>query len=98
MLERSVTSGRPSATHLARPPFISFALSWPYSWSSQKAKAANQLLLSPYNTTVVLGVTRSEEHTSELQSLAYLVCRLLLEKKKNNILDTLDSKPTHSQH
>src|SRR3989441_3185369 len=31
---------------------------------------------------VVLAVTRSEEHTSELQSLAYLVCRLLLEKKK----------------
>src|SRR2546425_6003602 len=27
-------------------------------------------------------LTRSEEHTSELQSLAYLVCRLLLEKKK----------------
>src|SRR2546425_6546765 len=29
--------------------------------------------------------TRSEEHTSELQSLAYLVCRLLLEKKKKKI-------------
>src|SRR2546425_8119756 len=28
--------------------------------------------------------SRSEEHTSELQSLAYLVCRLLLEKKKNS--------------
>src|SRR5205823_13768308 len=28
---------------------------------------------------------RSEEHTSELQSLAYLVCRLLLEKKKKNM-------------
>src|SRR5687767_6344764 len=28
--------------------------------------------------------TRSEEHTSELQSLAYLVCRLLLEKKNKN--------------
>src|SRR5947209_18975419 len=28
--------------------------------------------------------TRSEEHTSELQSRQYLVCRLLLEKKKNN--------------
>src|SRR2546425_9032483 len=28
------------------------------------------------------GTNRSEEHTSELQSLAYLVCRLLLEKKK----------------
>src|SRR2546425_6359251 len=30
---------------------------------------------------------RSEEHTSELQSLAYLVCRLLLEKKKNTNTD-----------
>src|SRR2546425_4725545 len=29
--------------------------------------------------------SRSEEHTSELQSLAYLVCRLLLEKKKQKI-------------
>src|SRR5687767_15759429 len=29
---------------------------------------------------------RSEEHTSELQSLAYLVCRLLLEKKKSIML------------
>src|SRR2546425_2684002 len=29
-----------------------------------------------------IGQERSEEHTSELQSLAYLVCRLLLEKKK----------------
>src|SRR2546425_9196042 len=31
---------------------------------------------------------RSEEHTSELQSLAYLVCRLLLEKKKKNTTTT----------
>src|SRR2546425_6729448 len=31
---------------------------------------------------------RSEEHTSELQSLAYLVCRLLLEKKKKNTDET----------
>src|SRR3989441_9553329 len=30
----------------------------------------------------LLEAERSEEHTSELQSLAYLVCRLLLEKKK----------------
>src|SRR5690625_6203823 len=29
-----------------------------------------------------LGITRSEEHTSELQSRGHLVCRLLLEKKK----------------
>src|SRR2546425_2645172 len=33
-------------------------------------------------TMITDGPFRSEEHTSELQSLAYLVCRLLLEKKK----------------
>src|SRR3712207_7164270 len=32
------------------------------------------------------GISRSEEHTSELQSRQYLVCRLLLEKKKNILL------------
>src|SRR2546425_6333667 len=32
---------------------------------------------------------RSEEHTSELQSLAYLVCRLLLEKKKQSARDDI---------
>src|SRR3712207_7177844 len=32
----------------------------------------------------LLARLRSEEHTSELQSRQYLVCRLLLEKKKNN--------------
>src|SRR2546425_7263620 len=44
---------------------------------------------------------RSEEHTSELQSLAYLVCRLLLEKKKTNSMrrtktstDTIAFDPT----
>src|SRR2546422_8368295 len=35
--------------------------------------------------------TRSEEHTSELQSRLHLVCRLLLEKKKNN------NHPPHSR-
>src|SRR2546425_3220826 len=34
------------------------------------------------------GTARSEEHTSELQSLAYLVCRLLLEKKKKRLNKT----------
>src|SRR5687767_15561421 len=33
----------------------------------------------------VAPAARSEEHTSELQSLAYLVCRLLLEKKKSTL-------------
>src|SRR2546425_6054901 len=38
-------------------------------------------------------LTRSEEHTSELQSLAYLVCRLLLEKKKNTIYHHIHDNP-----
>src|SRR2546425_2358254 len=35
-----------------------------------------------HGVVVAPRILRSEEHTSELQSLAYLVCRLLLEKKK----------------
>src|SRR5229473_7654343 len=37
------------------------------------------------STACCAAARRSEEHTSELQSLAYLVCRLLLEKKKQLI-------------
>src|SRR2546425_6881166 len=39
---------------------------------------------------------RSEEHTSELQSLAYLVCRLLLEKKKKKTYTHLTLSDTRS--
>src|SRR3712207_6912089 len=39
---------------------------------------------APRHTEKIVFVTRSEEHTSELQSRQYLVCRLLLEKKKKN--------------
>src|SRR5258705_809491 len=44
--------------------------------------------------------TRSEEHTSELQSLRHLVCRLLLEKKKTKISmpTRLTRHETTSQH
>src|ERR1035437_10969254 len=37
---------------------------------------------------------RSEEHTSELQSRQYLVCRLLLEKKKKTTLNSLLTSPS----
>src|SRR3712207_7445332 len=37
---------------------------------------------------------RSEEHTSELQSRQYLVCRLLLEKKKKKLHNTIDQHVT----
>src|SRR3989441_2149375 len=39
-------------------------------------------------------LARSEEHTSELQSLAYLVCRLLLEKKKPETARPNSYRPT----
>src|SRR2546425_7972445 len=42
--------------------------------------------VAPRPNTRSPGRTRSEEHTSELQSLAYLVCRLLLEKKKKSAI------------
>src|SRR2546430_4492250 len=43
-------------------------------------------------------VPRSEEHTSELQSQSNLVCRLLLEKKKNIHLTSLRHLPQHQQN
>src|SRR2546425_7949080 len=43
-----------------------------------------------------LVLSRSEEHTSELQSLAYLVCRLLLEKKKKKINRWADETATEA--
>src|SRR5687767_15934773 len=49
------------------------------------------ITVDPMNDT-----PRSEEHTSELQSLAYLVCRLLLEKKKKKQL--LLTHPTPNIH
>src|SRR2546428_6740525 len=42
------------------------------------------------------GLVRSEEHTSELQSRSDLVCRLLLEKKKN-VLDIEDRRPANPE-
>src|SRR3712207_8997604 len=41
--------------------------------------------LVPETLAAALGLQRSEEHTSELQSRQYLVCRLLLEKKKTKM-------------
>src|SRR2546425_6203733 len=42
--------------------------------------------------TARVGSERSEEHTSELQSLAYLVCRLLLEKKKKRVISHIHQR------
>src|SRR2546425_5972489 len=49
-------------------------------YAEAASKFETALTEHPERTDALVG--RSEEHTSELQSLAYLVCRLLLEKKK----------------
>src|SRR3712207_8418284 len=53
-----------------------------YSWGCTQRYNTH---LRSWLVSPVLGIIsdRSEEHTSELQSRQYLVCRLLLEKKKN---------------
>src|SRR2546425_5556459 len=59
------------------------------SWAGSERSRTACAELTPGKTsarnTATRAATRSEEHTSELQSLAYLVCRLLLEKKKKEI-------------
>src|SRR2546430_11362889 len=46
-------------------------------------------IFSGFSARAIRSLMRSEEHTSELQSQSNLVCRLLLEKKKNNTFDRL---------
>src|SRR3989441_10599063 len=58
-----------------------FVRDFPTAWSPDGKRI---LFQSDRDGNNELYVMRSEEHTSELQSLAYLVCRLLLEKKKHN--------------
>src|SRR2546425_555068 len=70
-----------SAPKSAPLGMVSFVVSTSPSGSSS-AVAPNPCTLTPGTTSSTC--LRSEEHTSELQSLAYLVCRLLLEKKKKN--------------
>src|SRR2546425_4534229 len=57
-----------------------------HSQAAPGASVRKGSIQSAYQGCIAVGTRsryRSEEHTSELQSLAYLVCRLLLEKKKN---------------
>src|SRR3712207_7336196 len=58
--------------------------------------AVRQLHLSAraYHRVLKLARTRSEEHTSELQSRQYLVCRLLLEKKTKKYIVLTHYRPS----
>src|SRR5437667_605710 len=72
----------------------------PILWAQAKADASCRLRSSKVGWTGPgtggrRSVMRSEEHTSELQSHHDLVCRLLLEKKKNNP-KTQNAQPHHT--
>src|SRR5436189_3212157 len=55
----------------------------PARWRSSAIPRWRPGCARPRTTSVATAGARSEEHTSELQSPMYLVCRLLLEKKKD---------------
>src|SRR5258706_3122976 len=69
----------------------------PAFWASATTRATS--LVQPSKPVAsaarIAGRRRSEEHTSELQSLTNLVCRLLLEKKNNNPLVNRDITQMH---
>src|SRR3712207_9006428 len=61
---------------------------WHELWVEGRLRATEELL----GVHVRGGASRSEEHTSELQSRQYLVCRLLLEKKSTRRQGNLAAK------
>src|SRR5438093_5462186 len=79
-------------------PYPRLFRSWMRTWMSERElkRAAVFLRVAEKAWTLVqedgmeIAVERSEEHTSELQSLTNLVCRLLLEKKKKRKTNTHD--------
>src|SRR5205814_7981709 len=72
---------RADAAHPAPPPLHGRRLQLPASGPLRRARLSPPAHLRARPPRRGL---RSEEHTSELQSLRHLVCRLLLEKKKKN--------------
>src|SRR2546426_4891749 len=59
--------------------------SWPHALVRRGDSSSSGRACSPARSGRAAGPERSEEHTSELQSPCNLVCRLLLEKKKNRM-------------
>src|SRR3712207_7185561 len=80
---------------LVKPGRMMFELEGVSRDVAEKAMALAAAKLSVKSKFVVR--ERSEEHTSELQSRQYLVCRLLLEKKNNHMLHITCAIITHSR-
>src|SRR3712207_7767309 len=72
-------AGRPAGSKVLRV----VALRTPLIWGSALAALVST---ATYVPRAFMRRRRSEEHTSELQSRQYIVCRLLLEKKKTNTI------------
>src|SRR3712207_7020837 len=87
-LFRSKGTTRPSA--MVRSPFATYNVALTTSADARVADPSTAEPPAP--TTTKVHSPRSEEHTSELQSRQYLVCRLLLEKKKS----CLSARPSSS--
>src|SRR5438445_9391560 len=81
-----VRSGTGSAKLLARTSTSSrsWSLNAIARWTGSRAETIS-IRESSSRSRFISPANRSEEHTSELQSRQYLVCRLLLEKKKKKI-------------
>src|SRR2546430_13220758 len=65
------------------------SVSRPGAHTPQAPLSPSRMIPSAAKVQCGLGSTRSEEHTSELQSQSNLVCRLLLEKKKIHVEELL---------
>src|SRR3712207_6960388 len=81
---RTLAAAGETAVVLFPVGFISDHLEVIWDLDNEAKETAGELGLA-FARAATAGTHRSEEHTSELQSRQYLVCRLLLEKK-NNIL------------
>src|SRR5690606_40873561 len=93
----TVWKRRSSAPSFSMYLRYSFSVEAPTHWSSPRASAGFSMFeasiapsAAPAPTSVCS--SRSEEHTSELQSRENLVCRLLLEKKKKDVSCGRDGK------
>src|SRR3712207_7238926 len=69
-------------------PYTTLFRSKTSSRAGLASRRASYVHVTIRKTAARLTPPRSEEHTSELQSRQYLVCRLLLEKKKKNLIST----------
>src|SRR5437870_6331320 len=85
---------------MIRPPPSSTLFPYTTLFRSRRQRRLLHHLLDHRQGLLDLALGRSEEHTSELQSRGHLVCRLLLEKKKNNMSSLMpsESPPMDTEH